>query len=85
MRIIRVIKEEKAQTAIEYMLLLAAVVAIVLVGFNRYLPRFHETSNIYFNRVAAGVYGKPPRCGDGICTSPTFENCEKCPTDCGSC
>jgi len=37
----------KAQTAIEYMLLLAAVVTIVLIGFKRYLPSFQAASNYY--------------------------------------
>ena len=81
----RDIKEKKAQTAIEYMLLLATVVAIVLLGFNKYFPLFHKASDIYFNRAGDGIYGKPPRCGDGSCESSPFESCEKCPTDCGTC
>jgi len=73
----------KAQTAVEYMLLLAAVVSIVLVGFKNFLPSFHATSNYYFNQVAIGVLGEPSRCGDGTCSE--FEDCEKCPSDCPVC
>jgi len=74
---------KKAQTAVEYMLLLAAVVSIVLIGFKSYLPSFQGTSNYYFNQVGIGILGMPNRCGDGSCAS--FESCEKCPVDCGSC
>jgi len=70
----------KAQTAVEYMLLLAAVVSIVLIGFKNYLPSFQETSNYYFDQVGIGVLGEPNRCGDGTCSS--FEDSEKCPVDC---
>jgi len=52
--------DKKAQTAIEYMLLLAAVVAIVLVGFKNYLPSLQTTSDYYFNQVGIGVLGEPP-------------------------
>ncbi|OGX34498.1 MAG: hypothetical protein A3C36_03455 [Omnitrophica WOR_2 bacterium RIFCSPHIGHO2_02_FULL_52_10] len=88
--------KNKGQTAIEYMMLLAAVVAIILVGFKNYLPRFYEASNIYFNRVGVGIYGEPPRCGDGCCGPIRFfgnmsepcpaaiEDSRKCPTDCGT-
>jgi len=77
----------KAQTAVEYMLLLAAVVSIVLIGFKTYLPSFQLTSNYYFNQVGIGVLGEPNKCGDGDCDPGLvpgfpFENCEKCPVDC---
>jgi len=80
-----VLKEKTAQTAIEYLLLLTTVAAIVLVGFGTYLPRFQETTNIYFNRVARGVLGEPPHCGDSNCQRQWFEDCERCPSDCGNC
>jgi len=83
MRVNLNIKQKKAQTAIEYLLLLTAVVAIVLIGFKQYLPRIQQTSNVYFNRVAVGIYGEPSRCGDGI--RDTFENCCNCPTDANLC
>jgi len=78
-------KNKKAQSAIEYLMLLAAVVAIVLIGFKTYLPRILVTGNIYFNRVGVGIMGEPPRCGDKVCRPPPFEDCERCPADCGSC
>jgi len=69
------------------MLLLAAVVGIVLVGFKIYLPSINESTNVYFNRVAVGIYGEPNRCGDGVCNAP-FETGINCCVDCplgGSC
>jgi len=72
----------KAQTAVEYMLLLAAVVSIVLVGFKSYLPTFQLTSNYYFNQVGIGVFDTPNKCGDGVCAGPPIETPEKCPVDC---
>lgn len=69
------------QTMVEYMLLMAAVVAVVLVGFRIYLPRTYQAGNVYFNKTAGAILGKPNPCGDGHCDSH-FENPEKCPTDC---
>ncbi|MBN1870118.1 MAG: hypothetical protein JW847_06060 [Candidatus Omnitrophica bacterium] len=76
-------RNKKGQTAIEYLLLLMTVAAIVLVGFKTYMPRIQETANIYYNRAAPAILGDAPRCGDGICSA--FEGCEKCPPDCGIC
>ena len=84
MKQIFILKEKKAQTAVEYLLLLTTVVAIVLIGFKFYLPGFREAADVYYNRVVPGILGEPPDCGDGTCVAP-FENCEKCPTDCGAC
>ncbi|MCD4780189.1 MAG: hypothetical protein K8S27_06550 [Candidatus Omnitrophica bacterium] len=73
------------QTAVEYMLLLAVVVAIVLTSFKLTIPRAYNYVNEYFNNVAPGILGRAPRCGDGICDNarnPPFETCEKCPVDC---
>ena len=78
-------KEKKAQTAIEYMILLGAVVAIALVGIRTFLPSFQESANLYFNRASYGIMGDPPRCGDGVCRPMPFESCQKCPDDCGFC
>jgi len=47
------------QTAIEYMLLLSAVVVVVLVAMRTILPNTVAYSNIYFNRVAYGIMGEP--------------------------
>jgi len=78
-----VLKNDRAQTAVEYMLLLGAVVGIVLVGLKLYLPRINETSNVYFNRAAYGIYGEPNRCGDG--NIGRFETRENCCVDYKSC
>ena len=79
----KLIRNKKAQTAVEYILLLTTVVAIVLIGFRAYLPEVNEASNIYFNRVVPGIVGEPPRCGDGCCDE--FERLDqnsRCPVDC---
>ena len=73
------------QSALEYMILLGTVVAIVLLGLKNYIPRIEETANIYYNRAAAGILGDPSRCGDGVCDCSWPENCKTCPTDCGGC
>ncbi len=72
----------KSQTAVEYLLLLAAMVVIVLIGMQVFLPRAHDSSELYFNRVSLGIVGNPPRCGDGICQEnyETWLNC--CVDDC---
>jgi len=72
----------KAQAAIEYMLLLAVVVAIVIVGFKTFLPKGRTSSELFFNRVTVGILGDPPSCGDGTGCSG-FKNCHNCPSECG--
>lgn len=69
-----------AQTAIEYVLLLAVVVAIVLIGLPAYIPRVNNAANVYYTRAANTILGEPPRCGDGVCGF--FENNERCCDDC---
>ena len=73
----------KAQTAIEYMLLLAVVVAIVLIMLKRnlFVDITQNTANVFYNNVVAGIVGPANRCGDGVCDQPR-ENCERCPPDC---
>ena len=76
--------DRRAQTAIEYMLLLGVVVALVLISLKTYLPRMRTSANTYFNRTAIGILGKPNPCGDGYC-DPNFEDSAKCCVDCGGC
>lgn len=71
----------KGQTAIEYMVLLGIVVALVLIAFKTQLPRTEESANVYFNRATLGIIGKPNPCGDGFCCQP-FEDLGRCPPDC---
>ena len=54
------LKFKNAQTAIEYMLVFAVVVAIIVVGFRSYLERTHHAEEIFYNGVARGIYGEPP-------------------------
>ena len=51
---------QNGQQAIEYVLLLAIVVAIVLFGFKKYIPQTRDASELYYNRVAVGILGEPP-------------------------
>ncbi|MBF0522236.1 MAG: hypothetical protein HQL24_04175 [Candidatus Omnitrophica bacterium] len=52
---------KKAQSAFEYMLLLAVVVCIVLVGLKTYVPRTTQAANIYFDKTVNGIMGDAPR------------------------
>lgn len=72
---------ENAQTAIEYMLLLGVVVAIVLIAMKVQLPQVKRYANEFFNRTGAGIVDRPNPCGDGYCCVP-FEDADKCPPDC---
>lgn len=73
---------QSGQTAVEYMLLLAVVTAIILIAFKTLLPRAHDASNLFYNRTTVGILGKPNPCGDGFC-DPTFEEgTNKCCIDC---
>ncbi|MBU4334697.1 MAG: thrombospondin type-1 domain-containing protein, partial [Candidatus Omnitrophica bacterium] len=77
-------KRNYGQTATEYMLILAGVAAVTLIGFKTYLPKVTEVSETYFNRSAAGIAGKPNPCGDSFCNVP-HETPENCCADCGGC
>ena len=48
------------QTAFEYLLLLAIVLSIVLIGFNKYLPKTRSAANIFFDKTYNGIVGNPP-------------------------
>lgn len=76
-------KSKKAQTAVEYLILMTAVVAIVLVGFKRFLPSVQQSSNVFFNRAAVGIYDGANPCGDGV--KGPFETPESCCVDFGTC
>ena len=70
----------RAQTIVEYLLLLAVVVAIILIGFKKFVPRAGSYSELYYNRVSLGIMGEAPSCGDGECRLP--ENNATCCVDC---
>lgn len=76
-------KRKTGQSAIEYLLLVAVVVAVVLVGMRNYLPRTYLAANTFMNATSRGIMGPPNDCGDGVCAR--FENNEKCCADCGGC
>ena len=75
------LKTKVAQVTIEYLLLLAAVVAIVIIAFGTHLNDSQVSSELYFNNVSVGIMGEPPRCGDGHCDG-RFEDFLRCPVDC---
>lgn len=77
-------KRNFGQTATEYMLVLAGVAAVTLIGFRTYLPKVTDISETYFNRTSAGIAGKPNPCGDHICNMP-METPDNCCFDCGGC
>ena len=81
---IRPISSLKAQTAVEYLLLLTIVIVIVLIGLKVYLPRTDLAAELYFNRVGVGILGNANPCGDGNCDD--FEKSTRsCCVDCGGC
>ncbi len=80
--------QHSAQTAVEYLLLLAMTAIIVFVGFRTILPNASQLSGTYFNKTANIIMGElppeaPAACPDQYC-SPS-EDCMSCPADCGAC
>ena len=49
----------EAQAAMEYLLLLGAVVVIVLLAFNTLIPQHQRQAEGYFNVVTRGILGEP--------------------------
>ena len=51
---------KRAQTAIEYLLLLGVVTAIALVAFRTFLPKVNKASEFYYNEAAKDILDHPP-------------------------
>ena len=71
-----------AQAMIEYMLLLAVVISIVLVGFKTYLPQSKNSSELFFNRVGVGIMGEAPICGNSFVDEGECDPDNCCTFDC---
>ncbi len=70
----------KAQSAVEYLLLLAIVGVVVVVGFQTFLPKTQETTEGYFNTVSRAIIG-----GNGTNEDGTSYNNDPKPIDGGWC
>lgn len=55
----------KAQTAVEYMLLLAMAFIVVVGGFKFFFPAAQGATNRVVDKQLYGIMGKPPRVVDG--------------------
>lgn len=53
-------RNKRAQTAIEYLLLLGVVAAIALGGFTFWVSRTRIQGNAYFSNQTAQIYGRRP-------------------------
>jgi len=51
---------KQAQSIVEYLLLLTAVVAVVLIGFKQLVPKVQTSSEGFYNKAAIGIMGKAP-------------------------
>ena len=54
-------KEEKAQAAIEYMVLLGIMAAIIIGGFKFYLGSSRNQANKFFTNATIGIMGDVPK------------------------
>ncbi len=50
-------RQKTAQSIVEYLVLLGAVTAIVLVGFQAFLTRSQEQANVVFNQTVREIMG----------------------------
>ena len=76
-------RQRSAQTIIEYLVLMVAVVSIAIVFLGSDIGRLQGIGGMYFNKVSRSILGNPPSCGDGYCSE--FEDLELCCVDCGGC
>jgi len=53
-------KKRRAQSAIEYMLLLGATIAVILGGFTYWLNFSRNEANLYFNSASTLLMGDAP-------------------------
>lgn len=70
----------KAQSAVEYLLLLAIVGVVVIAGFQAFLPKTQKTTEGYFNTVSRAIVG-----GSGTNEDGTSFNNDPKPIDGGWC
>jgi hypothetical protein len=52
---------QRAQTALEYVILLGSITVVVLLAFKTFLPKASYEAEQYFNVVVCGIYGPPAR------------------------
>ena len=78
----RILLQNQAQSAMEYMLLLSAVAIIVVVGFKSYFPNLQQASNEAHTSFVNAMMGTPPKCGDGVCNYDIGERHWRCRVDC---
>jgi len=73
------LKAKTGQNAIEYLLLLALVVGIVLVFLRVEMPNMVNAANGYFTQASNAIVGDPARdcCEDFVC-SPLEADAECC-------
>lgn len=76
---------QKAQSAVEYMLLLTVVAAIVLLSMKTLFPRVNRSGEVFYNKTTYALLGEGHHCGDGVCTESLQENALSCCVDCGGC
>jgi hypothetical protein len=50
----------QGQAAVEYMLLMAMALVVVLLGFKTFFPRAQDSTNKLFDKQSFGIMGKPP-------------------------
>jgi hypothetical protein len=53
-------KHERAQTAVEYMILLGTVTAVILVSFNTIMPQGQQMTEGFYNKASNLILGAPP-------------------------
>ena len=71
MKLSKLIILSRAQTAMEYLLLLAVVGIIVLSSLRFFLPRVNQSSEGYYNSVTRTILGEDPAPIDGDWCVPT--------------
>ena len=78
------LRSHRAQTAMEYILLLAVVVTVTVIGFYHLGPRTQYAANLYCQRAAAGIVGVPaPEAGPEPINGGWCEEYSVCDVTCG--
>ena len=53
-------RANNGQAALEYMLLMAVVVAIIILALVNQLERLDGSTSFFYNQAATGILGEPP-------------------------
>jgi len=64
----------RAQTAIEYLIVLGVTTSIALVGFRYFVPKARDKGEGFYNQAVINLFGPPPNMSANPVATATIYN-----------